>query len=39
MRLPKRDYKFKGDSSSESRLFWIATIIGLALLVALLYFA
>lgn len=38
MKLPKRDYHFKGaDTGGESKLFWIASLIGL-IIVAALYF-
>jgi hypothetical protein len=39
MRLPKRDYHYKGaDTGGESKLFWIMAIIGLAIVAALIYF-
>lgn len=39
MKLPKREYRFRGaDTGSESRLFWIMTLIGLALAFAIFYF-
>lgn len=38
MKLPKRNYYHKEDTRPESRLFWIMTVIGLALVIAILYF-
>jgi hypothetical protein len=39
MKIPKRDYHFKSsETSSENRMFWIMTIIGLAIAFALYYF-
>jgi len=39
MRLPKRNYNYKGaDTGRESRLFWIMALIGLALVIAIIYF-
>lgn len=40
MKLPqKRSYHYRGaNTGSESRLFWIMTLIGLALAFAIIYF-
>lgn len=40
MKLPhKREYRYRGgNTGSESRLFWIMTVIGLALAFAIIYF-
>ena len=38
MNIPKRKYHYKGaDTTSESRLFWIMVIIGLALAAAIIF--
>lgn len=38
MRIPKRDYRFKGaDTGSESRLFWLMFVIGLALVAVIIF--
>ncbi len=37
MRLPKRDYHHKEDTSRESRMFWIMTAIGLAIAFAIIF--
>lgn len=38
MKIPKRDYHYKGaDTDKESKLFWIMTVIGLALAVLIIW--
>jgi hypothetical protein len=38
MKIPKRNYQYKGaDTSRESRLFWIMVVIGLALVAAIIF--
>ncbi|SFC79828.1 hypothetical protein SAMN05421747_12812 [Parapedobacter composti] len=38
MRIPKREYHYKGaDTSKESKLFWIMMVIGLAIVAAILW--
>ena len=38
MKLPKRDYHYKGvDTSNESRIFWLMAVIGLAIMAAIMY--
>jgi len=36
--IPKRKYHYKGaDTTSESRLFWLMVIIGVALMAAIIF--
>ncbi|MEC3881010.1 hypothetical protein [Parapedobacter sp. 10938] len=38
MNIPKRKYHYKGaDTTSESRLFWIMVVVGLAMAAAIIF--
>lgn len=38
MKIPKRDYHYKGaDTDKESKMFWVMTVIGLALAVLIIW--
>lgn len=39
MKIPKRDYNFRGaDTDKESKMFWIVTVIGVALAILIIVF-
>lgn len=38
MKLPKRDYHYKGaDTTNESRMFWLMVVIGLAIVAIIIF--